>query len=176
MSKISTANGSETYAMRSDPHASIRAYATLRFAGDRLDPAAISDIVQVGPTLSYRKGERYLLGRREVERIGKSGYWFLSTKSHVASDKLPEHERFVLDRMGAIDASSSASETFHTLSQLVTRYDLTCLVTLFWFGREGATPPRVDPRLTSAIRALNGAIETDFNVPSGEAGRKLLHA
>jgi hypothetical protein len=37
----------------------VRAFATLRFAGDALDPNEISRVVKEQPTKAYRKGETY---------------------------------------------------------------------------------------------------------------------
>ena len=44
-----------------------RAFATLRFAGDALDPDEISCVLDQQPTRAYRKGERYRPGPRSPE-------------------------------------------------------------------------------------------------------------
>src|SRR5205809_3955808 len=51
-------------------------YATLRFAGDALDPDEISSILRTQPTRAYRKGQKYSPGPRSPEVIGKTGIWY----------------------------------------------------------------------------------------------------
>ena len=54
----------------------IRAFATLRFAGDALDPDEISDVVKESPTKAHRKGELYRPSPRSPEVTGKTGIWY----------------------------------------------------------------------------------------------------
>ena len=81
-SRMSMAMSSATSMTKSEN--TIRTYATLRFAGDALDPDEISRVVKEQPTRAYRKGQRYRPGPRSPEVTGKTGVWYFSTK-HVAS-------------------------------------------------------------------------------------------
>src|SRR5262252_8289078 len=73
----------------------VRAFATLRFYGDRLDPARLTDILKVSPTKAWRKGERYFAGRRAGYLVGRIGTWFLATDTHVESSDLVQHLDFL---------------------------------------------------------------------------------
>jgi hypothetical protein len=61
LSRMSTAMSSATSTTKSDN--ATRAFATLRFAGDALDPDEITRIVKERPTRAYRKGQKYRSGR-----------------------------------------------------------------------------------------------------------------
>jgi len=66
-------------------------FATLRFAGDELDPDEISHVVRQEPTWAYRKGQRYQPGPRSPDITGKTGVWYFSTKRNVPSKDLRDH-------------------------------------------------------------------------------------
>jgi hypothetical protein len=53
-----------------------KAYATLRFAGDGLDPADISAVLPVAPIRAHRKGESFYAGPRAGNLIGRTGIWY----------------------------------------------------------------------------------------------------
>jgi hypothetical protein len=69
----------------------IRTFATLRFAGDELDPDEISRVVNEKPTRVYKKGQTYQPGPRSPEITGKTGVWYFSTKHKVPSKDLADH-------------------------------------------------------------------------------------
>ena len=69
----------------------LSAFATLRFAGDALDPDEISDTLKEKPTRAYRKGEPYRPGPRSPELIGKTGLWYFSTNRIIPSTDLKDH-------------------------------------------------------------------------------------
>ena len=54
-------------------------FATLRFAGDALNPDEISRVVGQQPTRAYRRGQRYKPGPRSPDITGKTGVWYFST-------------------------------------------------------------------------------------------------
>ena len=66
-------------------------FATLRFAGDELDPDEISHVVRQEPTWAYRKGQRYQPGPRSPDITSKTGVWYFSTKRNVPSKDLRDH-------------------------------------------------------------------------------------
>ena len=59
-SRMSAANLSA--ALMTNSEQSTRAFATLRFAGDALEPNEISRVLKEEPTRAYRKGQRYRPG------------------------------------------------------------------------------------------------------------------
>src|SRR6516225_4425885 len=69
----------------------IRMFATLRFAGDALDPEEISRVIKETPALAYKRGQSYRPGQRSPEIIGKTGVWFFSTKRKIQSSELTDH-------------------------------------------------------------------------------------
>src|SRR5437764_9608288 len=74
-----------------------KAFVTLRFAGDELDPTEISAILPVEPTRAHRKGEEFLAGPHAGALRGRTGIWFVATDKFVPSDDLDDHLRFVHD-------------------------------------------------------------------------------
>ncbi|MEL6059406.1 MULTISPECIES: DUF4279 domain-containing protein [unclassified Methylobacterium] len=143
---------------RTDSSPALKAFATLRFEGDSLDVSTLSEMLGVTPTLAYRKGEPYRLGKRGAEKIGETGYWLLNTKDRLGTPELSDHIAFIVD----ILAGADKDQTFDRLKSAVGAASLSTLVTLFWFGQAGAQPPTIDPRLEGLVRRLRGAIETDF--------------
>ena len=75
-SRMSMAKSSATSMTNSE--STIRAFATLRFVGDALDPDEISDVVKERPTKAHRKGEIYRPSPRSPEVTGKTGIWYFS--------------------------------------------------------------------------------------------------
>src|SRR5260370_39533753 len=73
-SRMSMAMSSATSMTNSE--STIRAFATLRFAGDALDPDEISDVVKERPTKAHRKGEIYRPTPRSPEVTGNTGIWY----------------------------------------------------------------------------------------------------
>jgi hypothetical protein len=69
----------------------IRAFATLRFAGDALDPDEITSVIKEYPTRAHRKGELFRPGPRSPEVTGKTGIWYFSTRRKIESNDLADH-------------------------------------------------------------------------------------
>src|SRR5205823_2255538 len=69
----------------------IRAFATLRLAGDALDPDEISRAVKEQPTKAYRKGQTFRSGPHGPDVTGRNGVWYFSTKRKVMSKNLTDH-------------------------------------------------------------------------------------
>src|SRR5690348_2084392 len=68
-----------------------RAFATLRLAGDALDPDEISRVIKEQPTRAYRKGQKYRTGPHGPEIVGKTGVWYFSTRRKIPSRDLIDH-------------------------------------------------------------------------------------
>src|SRR4051794_15653172 len=84
-----------TSSMKTDLQTDHKAFVTLRFAGDDLDPAEISAILSIASTRAHRKGEKFFAGPHAGNLRGRTGIWFLSTDKHVPSDDLRDHLEFV---------------------------------------------------------------------------------
>ena len=92
---MSTASRLATSSTKTDAQTDRKAFVTLRFAGDDLDPAEISAILPIAPTRAHRKGEEFFAGPHADRLHGRTGIWFLSTDKHVPSNDLGEHLEFV---------------------------------------------------------------------------------
>jgi Domain of unknown function (DUF4279) len=136
----------------------IKAYAILRFAGDALDPAEISDILGVGPTLAYRKDERYFAGPRTGMITGRTGIWLLSTDGSVTGSDLDQHISYLFKLIFEDDGDRSAR-----LHQLIANRGLKGRVSCFWHGKAGAHPPKIPTFAVDAFERLPAEIEIDFD-------------
>jgi hypothetical protein len=56
-----------------------KAFVTLRFAGDELDPREISALLPVEPTRAHKKREEFFAGEYAGTLRGRTGIWFLAT-------------------------------------------------------------------------------------------------
>jgi hypothetical protein len=172
--------------MKSSPDDTKRAYATFRVTGDRLVPEQITDALCTFPTMSYRKGEKYVPGKHSGPVLGRTGVWFLTTDKIVAGKNLTDHIAFlfgmlapemplsapvVLPQIGAVVFSRVPNVRMKELSRLLKERELTSVVTLFWHGRPGARTPSVPKPFSSMLRAIPVAIETDFDTDEKPAKR-----
>src|SRR5947199_8635141 len=86
-----------TSTTKTETRADRKAFVTLRFAGDELDPREISAILPVEPTRAHRKGEEFFAGEHAGNLRGRTGMWFLATDKIAESDDLADHLRFLQD-------------------------------------------------------------------------------
>ena len=137
----------------------VRAFATLRFAGDALDPDEISRAVKEQPTKAYRKGETYRSGPHGPDVTGRTGVWYFSTREKILSKDLADHLN-MLERLVAPfgDQDSRLKE----LRDIMERRNLQAHVTFFWRGPPGTEHPSVPSAATTALRRLPADIEPDF--------------
>ncbi|HEU0156699.1 MAG TPA: DUF4279 domain-containing protein [Stellaceae bacterium] len=136
-----------------------RAFVTLRFAGDDLDPSEISAVLPVAPTRAHRKGEEFIAGPHAGKLRGRTGIWFLATDRLVPSDHLDDHFTF-LERILYPEAGKDAG--IRRLREILERSHSRARVTCFWRGEHGERAPEVAASFKSAIKSLNADIETDF--------------
>jgi hypothetical protein len=120
-----------------------RAFATLRFAGDTLDPVEISRILNEEPTRAYRKGQRYRPSARSPEITGKTGVWYFSTRRKILGNDLRDHLDALLR---LIFPFADADKRLKELRDIMERENLEAHVTCFWRG-----PPRY-PRAFNPAR------------------------
>lgn len=154
--------------MKTESPSALKAFATIRFEGDTLDPSSLNDLLRVRPTLSYAKGETYGVGRRGIGKTGLTGYWFLNTKAYLETSDLDAHISFLTKMLTDSTVHPHRDHKFNRIKAVVEQASLEILVTPFWMGRNGAEMPMVGPRFRSLIDTLRGGIETDFTVVEGD--------
>jgi hypothetical protein len=79
-SPMSRASRLETSMTKTEVGADSKAFVTLRFAGDDLDPDEISAVLPVKPTRAHCKGEEFFAGPRAGNLHGRTGMWFIATR------------------------------------------------------------------------------------------------
>src|ERR1700757_3391166 len=137
----------------------VRVFATLRFAGDALDPVEISRILDEEPTRAYRKGQRFRPSARGQEVIGKTGVWYFSTRRKIPGDDLVDHLDALLRLIFPFaDADNRRKE----LRDILEREDLKAHVTCFWRGPSDAPTPSIPLNVTASLQRLPADIEADF--------------
>jgi hypothetical protein len=155
---MSRASRLATSMTKTDAQTDRKAFVTLRFAGNDLDPREISAILPVEPTRAHKKGEEFFAGPNTGTLRGRTGIWFLTTDRLVASDNLNDHLTFVQKLLypGASDNSRIAK-----LRDVLERSHSRAHVTCFWRGDPGETAPQIPAQFKSAIEPLAADIETD---------------
>jgi Domain of unknown function (DUF4279) len=138
-----------------------KAFVTLRFAGDDLDPDEISAVPPVKPTRAHRKGEEFFAGSHAGKLHGRTGIWFLATDRLVPRDDLMEHLDFVHKLLSPRPGDMSR---IAKLDEILRRTRSGAHVTCFWRGDPGEPTPRIPDRFRLAIQPLCADIETDFAV------------
>ncbi|MGH7048991.1 MAG: DUF4279 domain-containing protein, partial [Stellaceae bacterium] len=128
---MTKANCLATSTTRTEAHADRKAFVTLRFVGDGLDPDQISAILPVRPTRAHRKGEEFFAGPHAGKLPGRTGLWFLATDKLVPSDDLQEHLAFV-EQLFYPDAGEDSG--IRRLHDILERTHSRTRVTCFWRG------------------------------------------
>jgi Domain of unknown function (DUF4279) len=139
----------------------IRTFATLRFAGDALDPDEISRALEQQPTRAYRKGQTYRAGRHGPEVTGKTGVWYFSTRRKIPSNDLADHLG-VLERL--IAPFGDQDQRRKKLSDIMRRENLQAHVTCFWRGPPETEKPSIPSVAIAALSRLPADIEPDFAI------------
>jgi len=150
-----------TSTTKTDARADRKAFVTLRFAGDDLDPREISAILPVKPTRAHRKGEEFFAGPNAGELRGRTGIWFLATDDLVHSDDLRDHLEFVQQ---LLYPKAKDHSRITQLRNALERAHSRAHITYFWHGEPEETAPQIPAQLKSAVEPLAAKIETDFRV------------
>jgi hypothetical protein len=145
--------------MKTKVKADPKAFVTLRFAGDDLDPGDISAVLATAPTRAHRKDEIYFAGTRAGLLRGRTGIWFLATDKLVPSDDLQEHLAFV---EGLLYPQPCDDRRITRLRALLECTNARAHLTCFWRGDSGEPAPKIPDDFKSAIASLGADIETDF--------------
>jgi hypothetical protein len=135
---------------RSDDSDAVKAFATLRFAGDRLDPDQISRILHIQPTKITKKGVQ---GRQ-------SNIWYLSTDKLIPGSELMDHIGFLLYLL--FPAPGDLNRVI-ALRDLLKRRNLESHVTCFWHGKSRARKPVVPDVVHKLFELISAEIQTDFD-------------
>jgi hypothetical protein len=150
-------SGSVTCTTSSEP-GTLRAFAALRFRGDRLEPDRLTEILGADPTIAYRKGEIFKKSRGN-EACGRTGVWLLSSDGQVHSLELESHLRYLL----AILFPGSSDARIGNLHELMREEQIEADVSCFWYGKSGTKPPLIPEDVRTALARLPAEIETDFH-------------
>jgi hypothetical protein len=138
-----------------------KAFVTLRFAGDDLDPDEISAVLPIKPTRAHRKGEEFFAGARSGNLRGRTGIWFLATDELVPSDDLQDHLTF----LESLLYPKPGNDRRITALKVLLEHTHSCAhVTCFWRGDPGEPAPHIPDCFRSAIEPLAANIETDFAI------------
>ncbi|MBV8739229.1 MAG: DUF4279 domain-containing protein [Alphaproteobacteria bacterium] len=153
--------------MKTEVKADPKAFVTLRFAGDDLDPGEITRVLAIAPTRAHRKDEFYFAGKRAGLLRGRTGIWFLATDELVPSDDLQEHLAFV---EGLLYPQSGDDRRITKLRALLECTNSRAHVTCFWRGDSGEPAPEISDGFKSATASLSADIETDFANKNSRVG------
>ena len=153
--------------MRRSEQDTRKTYASLRVMGDDLDPARVTRILRLVPTIAYAKGGKYQAGNEGPELIGRTGLWLFSTDGIVASDNLHHHVFHILGLLipGRQDVAPLAHLHGLLAHQKGLRADLAC----FWHGRYGAKRPSIPRVVPEILKLIPAELETDFDTDSEQA-------
>jgi hypothetical protein len=160
---MSEARRLETSTTKTDVTTDHKAFVTLRFAGDDLDPDAISAVLGIAPARAHRKGEEFVAGPRAGKLRGRTGLWFLATDKLVPSDELQDHLAFV-ERL--LYPERGDQRRIGDLRNLLERMHFRAHITCFWRGEPGEPQPQIPDHFRSAVKPLAADIETDFATAS----------
>jgi len=136
-----------------------KAYATLRFAGDELDPADISAVLPIAPKRAHRKGEIFYAGQHAGNLTGRTGIWYFDTRD-LASRDLADHLRCIVK---LLYPEPGNADRVNKLRNVMGREHVTAHVSCFWFGKRGASAPIIPEEVRAALACLPAEIETDFH-------------
>jgi len=156
---MSRASRLETSRTKTEFNADGKAFVTLRFVGDDLDPDEISAVLPIKPTRAHCKGKEFFAGPRAGNLHGRTGMWFLATDKLVPSDNLQDHFAFV---QRLLSPTPGDIKRIAKLDEIIKRTHSSARVTCFWRGDPGETAPHIPDGFKSMIQPLAAAIETDF--------------
>jgi hypothetical protein len=139
----------------------IKAYATLRVAGDLLVPEQVTRILKVVPRAAYMKDEHYSGGSRSPDLVGRTGVWHFTTDGAVAGNRLQDHLAFLIRLLTPVSGDAGP---LLPLQQLLRRKSLRMVVTCFWHGPAGARRPSIPRSVTETLKSIPAEIETDFDL------------
>jgi len=138
----------------------VRAFATLRFAGDELEPDEISRVIREQPTRAYRKGQTYRSGPYGPDVTGRTGVWYFSTRKKIQSKDLADHFS-ALERL--IAPFGDQDGRLKELRDIMDRRNLQAHVTFFWRGPPEVQRPTISSIATATLSRLPADIQPDVD-------------
>jgi hypothetical protein len=139
-----------TSTARSDQSDTIKAFATLRFAGDRLIHDQISQLLHIQPTKTVSKGEK----------PGRTNIWYLSTDKLIPGNELMDHIGFLLY---LLFPAPGDLRRIIALGDLIRRRNLESHVTCFWHGKSGTRKPTIPQVVPKIFDLISADVQTDFD-------------
>lgn len=128
-----------------------KTYATLCvFPGD-IDPAAVTDRLEIEPSDWQRRGEVAARPGRPP-KIATINGWFLGSKGQVDSRDSRRHIDWLLDRM------TPKAEAVRSLQEMGCRMEIAC----YWRARSGPGGPIIPPTQMRRLAELNIELWFDF--------------
>jgi hypothetical protein len=153
-----TSGAASTRARTTEP---VRAFATLRVAGDDLAPHEVTKVLKIVHATAYAKGEHYATGCRSPDLVGRTGVWFFSTKGVLAGVQLADHRAYLARlRLPGLGEAGPPPR----LQQLLRRRSSRVTVSCFWHGPVGARKPSIPRSVSDLLTLIPAEIETDFDV------------
>jgi hypothetical protein len=159
--KMKTASQLATSMTKTDGRHGHRAFVTLRFAGDELDPSDISKILEIEPKRAHRRGEEFVAGPRAGRLRGKTGMWYIDSDGLVDSDALGDHLRFLYKLLYPAPADN---RRVMQLRDVLTKAHSAAHVTCYWHGEPGEQSPMIPAVFAAGLARLPADIETDFEM------------
>jgi hypothetical protein len=145
-------------------------FASFRVRGDSLDPANITSILHVHPTVAYSKGMKYEAGERTGTLVGQTGVWLFTSRRIVASENLSEHLSYIV-KLLVPDAGNV--EPLIKLHNFLSKHtDCRADVRCFWHGDFGDKRPSIPKPLSDLFKLLPANIELDFDTDNEAAHRR----
>lgn len=135
-------------------------YAAIVFKGECLEPEIITSILDVNPTLSYKRGDLYSIKNRKLER--KFGLWIYSTKNKVHSNSLKRHLE-ALEKVILGDLSPWPNKSLPKIRELLQNSGIEFRVDVYWYGSAESKFPEISRSFLYAVREAGGSVETDFH-------------
>jgi hypothetical protein len=136
-----------------------RTYATLRFAGDNLDPAHISALLPVKPKRAHRRGEAFSAGPHQRQLRGRTGIWYYDTRD-LPSQHLADHLAVIT---GLLYPEPGNRDRLHQLRDVLGHDHAHARVSCFWYGKHGAEPPVLPAGARDIIGELPAEIDLAFD-------------
>lgn len=140
----------------------MRAFATLRFTGDEVDPAQVSEILQTSPTFEYRKGDPYKIRPDAPLSFRKTNLWLLDSAKIIEDLDLKKHVKCLESALSDNLTEYMRDEKFDRIRHYCSDHHVEVLATLFWHGDHQSRPPRASARFANMIAHLNGEVAEDF--------------
>jgi hypothetical protein len=132
---------------KSEHSDTIKAFATLRFAGERLDPDQISQILHIRPT-------------KTTKRDNQGSIWYLSTDNLIPGNDLMDHIGFLIY---LLFPAPGDLQRIIALQDLLKRKHLESHVTCFWHGKSMARRPVVPDVVRKLFDVISADLQTDFD-------------